>query len=466
MSDTMTQSMPQAENKMGVQPIGKLLLSMSLPMMISMLVLALYNVVDSVFVSRISEDALTAVSMAFPMQNLLIGVASGIGVGTNALLSRFLGQKQPEKANHVAMQGIFLSICAYLLFLVLGLTIAHSFFEWQGASEAIANYGGEYLSIVMCVSIGSYMQMIFERLLQATGRTIFSMVTQLTGAVINMIFDPILIFGMFGFPEMGISGAAIATVFGQCVACALAVILNLKCNKEIKLRLKNIVPSGHMIKSILVIGVPSIIMVAIGSVMTFSVDLILSCYFTSTAVAVFGVYFKLQSFCFMPVFGLNNGMVPIVAYNFGARKPDRITRTIKLAIITAMCIMIFGMIMIQIFPDAMLGLFNASEDMLTIGIPALRTMTISYIFAGFCIIAGSSFQALGNGLYSTITSFTRQLIFLVPLAFLFAQTGVLEYVWYAWPLAELASLALSAVFLRKIIKKVINPLREPAKGNE
>ncbi len=446
------------ENKMGTMPEGRLLFSMALPMIISMLVLALYNIVDSIFVAKLSEDALTAVSMAFPMQNLLIGMGTGIGVGTNALLSRFLGQKRPDLANKVALNGIFLTFCAYLLFLVLGLTISRPFFVWQGANDVIADYGQQYLSIILCVSIGCYMQTIFERLLQATGRTILSMTTQLTGAIINIILDPIMIFGLLGCPAMGIRGAAIATVIGQCVACLFAITLNLKFNKELDFHFAGFRPMGRMIKDILLIGVPSIIMVAIGSVMTFLINLILSIYFTSTAVAVFGVYYKLQSFTFMPVFGLNNGMVPIIGYNFGARRPDRIMKTLKLAIASAVCIMIFGMLLIQIFPTNMLGLFSASQDMLSIGVPALRIMTTSYIFAGFCIICGSAFQALGNGLYSTIVSFTRQLIFLVPLAFIFAQTANLERVWLAWPIAEVASLVVTSLFLHRILRKVIRPL--------
>ncbi len=455
---TKSTSIQQKENKMGTRPIGPLLYSMAVPMMISMLVLALYNIVDSIFVSQISEDALTAVSMAFPMQNLLIGVSSGIGVGTNALVSRFLGEKRPEMANKIAGNGIFLTFCGYLVFLVMGLTIARRFFLWQGASDTIADYGFQYLSVIMCVSVGCYMQIIFEKILQATGRTMLTMITQLTGAIINIILDPILIFGFFGFPKMGITGAAVATVTGQCVACVLAIVFNKKYNKELSLTFKGFRPSGFFIRQILEIGVPTMIMVAIGSVMTFLVDLILSTFFSSTAVAVFGVYFKLQSFVMMPVFGLNNGMVPIVGYNYGARKPDRIIKTIKLAVAGAVAIMVAGMIMLQIFPGQMLGFFDASDHMLSIGIPALRTMSLSYIFAGYCIICVSVFQALGRGLYSAVISFTRQLIILVPLVFIFAKTGVMERVWFAWPIAEVVTVIMSTLFLRKVIKTVIKPL--------
>lgn len=454
-----------AENKMGTMPVNKLLITMALPMMISMLVQALYNIVDSIFVSRLSEDALTAVSLAFPMQNLMIGLGSGLGVGTNALLSRALGEKKPEKANQMAMHGIFLAFCSYIIFLVLGLTVARQFFVLQDASDVITDYGYDYLSIVMCASIGLYFQMIFERLLQATGKTLYTMFTQGLGAIINIIMDPILIFGLLGAPKLGIAGAAIATVLGQIVAATLALIFNIKVNTEINIKMTKFRPSMRAIGKILYIGIPSVIMVAIGSIMTFSVNKILA-VFTSTAVAVFGAYFKLQSFFFMPVFGLNNGMVPIVAYNYGAHRPDRVTGTLKCAFIYAVSIMVLAFVVLHIVPAQLLGLFNASEKMMEIGIPALKTISISFIFAGFCVIAGSFFQALGNGIYSTLVSFTRQLIFLVPLAFLFSKTGNIDIVWWAWPIAELASLVVSMYFLRRINNKIIRPMKEEGKDEQ
>ena len=440
-------------------PVNKLLISMALPMMISMLVQALYNVVDSIFVSRICEDALTAVSMAFPMQNLLIGLASGIGVGTNALLSRSLGEKKQDMANKVAMQGVFLAIVSYFLFLVLGLTIARTFFVLQDASDVIADYGHDYLSVIMICSFGVFMQVIFERLLQGTGRTLYTMYTQGLGAIINIILDPIMIFGLLGCPKMGIAGAAIATVIGQTVAGILALIFNIKKNDDIQLSLKRIVPNGRILANILKIGIPSVIMVAIGSVMTFSVNKILV-VFTSTAVAVFGIYFKLQSFCFMPVFGLNNAMVPIVAFNYGARQPERMIKTRKLAIVYAECLMIAAMLVAMLIPDKLLLLFDASENMLSIGMPALRIMTIAFIFAGFCIITSSFFQALEFSVYSMMISFTRQIVFLVPLAYIFSKTGSLNMVWLAWPLAELASVALCLFYMRRVNRTVIAPLYE------
>lgn len=443
------------ENKMGVMPVNKLLINMALPMMISMLVQALYNVVDSIFVSRIHEDALTAVSMAFPMQNLMIGVASGIGVGTNALLSKSLGQRKPEEANKMAMQGVFLIGCSYILFLILGIFVTRPFFVIQGASEDIANFGYDYLSIILIMSFGCFLQIIFERLLQATGRTFYSMITQGTGAVVNIILDPILIFGMFGMPKLGIKGAAIATVIGQLIAGIMAIIFNIKVNKEIQLKLSNLMPSAKRIGNILLIGVPSVLMIAIGSVMTFCMNKILV-VFTSTAVAVFGVYFKLQSFAFMPIFGLNGGMVPIIAYNYGAKKNDRVMKTIKLGIVYAEAILIAFMVFVQFFPTPMLSLFNASDDMISMGIPALRIISISFIFAGFCIICSSAFQALGSSVYSMIVSFVRQIVFLVPIAYLFSLTKNVDLVWLAWPLAEIASVALSAFFFIRVKKKKLS----------
>ncbi len=454
-----SQKNPGSENKMGTMPVNRLLITMALPMMISMLVQALYNVVDSIFVSRISEDALTAVSMAFPMQNLLIGLASGIAVGMNALLSKNLGEKRFKAANSMAMHGVFLAVCSYLLFLLLGLTISRVFFVMQGASDVITDYGHDYLSIILCLSLGCYIEIIYERLLQSTGKTIYTMFTQGLGAIINIIMDPILIFGIGIFPEMGIRGAAAATVLGQIVAAILAVILNARFNTEIHLNFRAFRPDWKSIGSILYIGIPSVIMVAIGSVMTFSVNKILV-VFSSTAVAVFGVYFKLQSFAFMPVFGMNNGMVPIVAYNYGAKKPDRIMKTVGLAMIYATCIMVLAFAVAQTMPGTLLALFNASEEMLAIGIPALRTISLSFLFAGVSVICGSFFQALGNGIYSMITSLMRQLVCLVPLAWLFAQTGDVAMVWYAWPIAEVISLLCGLFFFSRVNRNIIKPMRE------
>lgn len=449
--------MNQRENKMGVMPVNKLLVTMALPMIISMLVQAMYNIVDSIFVSRICEDALTAVSLAFPMQNLMIAVSSGTGVGMNALLSRSLGAKEYENANEAARQGLFLAGCSYLAFLLFGIFGVRMFMRSQTDIEAIVDYGTTYLTIVCLVSFGLFFQMTMERILQGTGRTLYSMISQTTGAVINIILDPILIFGLFGLPKLGIAGAAIATVFGQVVAGLLATWLNLHKNPDITLRLKGFRPRAQVIKRIYSVGLPSILMMSISSVMTYGMNRILIA-FTSTATAVFGVYFKLQSFIFMPIFGMNNGMVPIVAYNYGARKPHRITKTIKLAMLYAECIMLAGFAVFQLKPDLLLRMFNASDEMIGIGVVALRAISLSFLLAGICIIGSSSLQALGHGVFSMLISFGRQLIVLLPAAYLLAQTGNLDLVWYSFPIAEIASLALTTTFLLRVYRRSIRPM--------
>ena len=450
----MEENLKSEENKMGVMPVNRLLIEMSLPMMISMLVQALYNVVDSIFVSRINENALTAVSLAFPIQSLMIAVGAGTGVGVNALLSKSLGEKNTERANKVAENGVFLAALSYLLFLIIGLTVVKPFYSGQTTDQEILTYGYEYLTVVCCVSFGMYAQFIFERLLQSTGKTVYTMITQGTGAIINIILDPILIFGYFGLPEMGVTGAAVATVAGQIVAAVLAFIINQKKNHEIHLDFRAFKPDGKIIGTIYAVGIPSIIMQAIGSVMTYGMNRILM-VFSSTAAAVFGVYFKLQSFIFMPVFGLNNGMVPIIAYNYGAGKKDRLTSTMKLSIVYAVAIMVVGIAVFQIFPEQLFMLFDASETMLAIGIPALRTISLSFAFAGFCIVTGSVFQALGNGVYSMIVSIARQLIVLLPVAYFLSRTGNINTVWWAFPIAEVVSLLLTIFFLLRINRNII-----------
>ena len=449
--------MNQRENKMGVMPVNKLLVTMALPMIVSMLVQAMYNIVDSIFVSRICEDALTAVSLAFPMQNLMIAVSSGTGVGMNALLSRSLGAKEFDNANEAARQGLFLAGCSYLAFLLFGIFGVRMFMRSQTDIEAIVDYGTTYLTIICLVSFGLFFQMTMERILQGTGRTMYSMISQTTGAVINIILDPILIFGLFGLPKLGIAGAAIATVFGQVVAGLLATWLNLHKNPDITLRLKGFRPRLQVIKRIYSVGLPSILMMSISSIMTYGMNRILIA-FTSTATAVFGVYFKLQSFIFMPIFGMNNGMVPIVAYNYGARKPHRITKTIKLAMLYAECIMLAGFAVFQLKPDLLLRMFNASDEMIGIGVVALRAISLSFLLAGICIIGSSSLQALGHGVFSMLISFGRQLIVLLPAAYLLAQTGNLDLVWYSFPIAEIASLALTTTFLLRVYRRSIRPM--------
>ncbi len=442
---------------MGTMPENKLLISMAVPMMLSMLVQALYNVVDSIFVAKISEDALTAVSLAFPVQNLLIALGSGTGVGINALLSKSLGEKNQKLANKVAHNGILLMLFSAVACALFGIFGSRWFFGTQTDDLVLIEYGTQYLTIVMACSFGIFGQFITERLLQATGRTTLSMHTQLLGAVTNLILDPILIFGWFGLPAMGITGAAVATVLGQIISAIFGLWLNIKKNPEIQLSVKELVPDGAVIKKIYSVGIPSIIMGSIGSVMTYGMNRILM-GFSSTATAVFGVYFKLQSFIFMPVFGLNNGMVPIIAYNYGAKNKARMLRTMKLAITYAVSIMFVGFLVMQIFPAQLFGLFEASADMLAIGVPALRFISISFLFAGFCIIAGSTFQALGNGMLSMIVSIARQLVVLLPVAYLLSLTGNLNLIWLSFPIAELMSVALSAIFLYRMYQKVIKPL--------
>lgn len=449
---------PANENKMGVMPVNRLLLNMAVPMIISMLVQALYNVVDSVFVAKLSEDALNAVSLAFPVQNLMISVAVGTGVGINALLSRSLGQKDQKLADQTALNGLFLALLSCLVFTVLGLTCSRLFYTVQTDISGIVDHGTQYLTICCGMSAGLFAAVTFDRLLQATGRTILTMVTQAVGALTNIILDPILIFGLFGFPRMEVAGAALATVIGQIAGGCLSLVFNLTRNPDIHLSLKGFRPSRRVIGGIYSVGLPSIAMQSIGSVMVFGMNQILIA-FTATATAVFGVYFKLQSFIFMPVFGLNNGVVPIVAYNYGARKPDRIVKTIKLSVMYAMGIMFLGFLAFQLAPDLFLSMFLAegetSGDLLSIGVPALRTISISFLFAGFCIVCSSVFQALGHGVLSLAVSVVRQLVVLLPAAFLLSKIHGLDTVWWAFPIAEVFSVTLCTIFLRWVYRREI-----------
>ena len=462
----MSERQPPAENKMGVMPVNKLLLSMSIPMMVSMLVQALYNVVDSYFVAQISEDALNAVSLAFPVQNLMISVAVGTGVGINALLSKSLGEKRQRRANATAMNGLFLALLSCMVFMVIGLTCSRFFFQVQTDRQSIIDYGVDYMTIVCGLSVGVFVQISFERVLQATGRTLYTMFTQAVGAIINIILDPILIFGLFGLPRMEVAGAALATVIGQILAACLAIFFNLTRNHDIQFRFREFRPDLRIIGRIYSVGVPSIIMSSIGSIMVFGMNKILIA-FTTTATAVFGVYFKLQSFIFMPVFGLNNGMVPIVAFNYGARHPDRIIKTIKLSVIYAVSIMLVGLLIFQVAPHILLGLFQSEDstgNMIDIGVPALQTISLSFLFAGYAIVCSSVFQALGHGVLSLTVSVVRQLVVLLPVGFLLSLTGNLGMVWWAFPIAELFSLALCTLFLVRVYRKEIKPLSLPTKG--
>ena len=447
------------ENKMGTMPVNRLLISMAVPMMISMLVQALYNVVDSIFVSRIDEFALTAVGLAFPMQNTLIAFAVGFGVGINALISRALGEKKPDVANRIASTGFLLEGLSYLIFLIIGLFFAEPFARAQidaatpaEDAEIIVRYTVDYLRIVLICSFGVFCEITFERLLQSTGKTAWSMVTQMIGAVFNIIFDPILIFGLLGFPRMGIAGAAAATVAGQILAAGCAFFINKHKNREIQLSFTRYKPSLRAAKEISRISIPSIVMSSVSSAMTFFMNRILM-GFTSTAAAFFGVYIKLQSFVFMPVFGLNNGMVPIIGYNYGARQPERIHKTIRLAMLYATAIMLIGFAVFQLLPDFLLGFFDASEDMLRIGGPGLRIISVSFLLAGVSVICSSACQAFGFGMYSLYISIARQLVVLIPVAWLMSMTGVLDNIWWSWPIAELISLGGGLLMLRHVLRK-------------
>ena len=449
------------ENKMGTMSEGRLLLNMSLPMMLSMIVQAMYNVVDSIFVSRISENALTAVSLAFPLQTMLIAVGAGTGVGVNSLLSKSLGEKDYDKANKAAMNGIFLYMISYVVSAIVGILAVRPFYASQikDAPIEIMDMGVQYLTIVMVLSFGLYAQFIFERLLQATGRTLFTMVSQMVGAIINIILDPILIFGYFGLPRMGVAGAAVATVTGQIIAGFIGMIYNIKKNDDITLSFKGFRPDGHIIGTIYKVGLPSIVMQSIGSVMTYGMNLILV-GLSSTAAAVFGVYFKLQSFFFMPVFGLNNGLIPIVAYNYGARKKHRMIRTFKWGLLIAFCFLMVGFIVFETMPGTLLMLFDASENMLAIGVPALRIIAVHFLIAWFCIVATAVFQAVGNGMYSLYVSVARQLVVLLPAAYILAKIGGLDLIWWSFPIAELMSCVISSICLFLTYKKVIKSLPE------
>lgn len=452
------------ENKMGVMPINKLLLTMSLPMVASMLIQALYNIVDSMFVGRYDINALTAVSLAFPYQNLMIAVATGTGVGMNAILSKSLGEKNFKKANIVAGNGFLLALISAVVFAILGFSVSEIFFRLQNSNEVIVEYGRQYLTVCSGLSFGLFGQIIFERMLQSTGKTMFSMFSQGIGAIINIILDPIMIFGYFGFPSLGVTGAALATAIAQIASMFIAFYFNRRYNEYINLKREYMKIRADIVKKIYEIGLPSILMVAVGSVMTFLLNKILGGFDNistpygigagTLATTVFGVYFKLQSFVFMPVFGLNNGMVPIIAYNYGAKNRDRIKKTIKLSIIYAVSIMLVGFLIFQLFPDKLISLFNDNESLLNIGDTALRRISISFIFAGFCIVSSSVFQAMGKGIYSLLVSFSRQILFLLPLAFIFSLTENLDLVWCAFPLAEIIAVVLCCFFLKRLFRKI------------
>ena len=445
---------------MGTEPVKKLLLTMSLPMMISMLVQALYNIVDSIFVARLSENALTAVTLAFPLQSLMIALASGTGVGINAMLSKSLGEKRFDNSDKAANNGLFLTAMNFALFFIISLTAAGAFISTQTSDAEIIDLGHTYLSIVTGISFGLFFEVTGERLLQSTGRAFYSMITQMTGAITNIIMDPILIFGLFGFPALGVAGAAYATVLGQILAACLAMFFNVKKNTDIHFSLKSVFhPELWVIKRIYFVAVPSILMMAIGSLMTYMMNLILS-VFETTATAVFGVYFKLQSFFFMPIFGLNNGLIPVIAYNYGAKKKERIDEGLKTAVVAAFSVMLIGTIVFELFAANLLGLFAASDRMLEIGVPALRIICLGFPLAGIAIALSSVFQAFSLSYYSLIISVGRQLVVLIPVAWLFSKTGNINLVWTAFPIAEAVSFVLSIIFFRIVYARCVTPMRD------
>lgn len=457
----MTKTKDLTENKMGVMPERKLLVNMALPLIASMLVQALYNIVDSIYVARISESAVTALSLAFPIQNLQIGFATGIAVGVNALLSRALGEGKRERGDRIAGNGIFLCFIMIAVFMLFGFVGSRPFFEMQSDVAETVKGGTEYIAICCIFIAGIFFEVLFERMLQASGRTVYTLFTQGTGAVLNIILDPVFIFGVpaLGIPAMGVAGAAIATVIGQWVAAIMALIFNIKCNPDVDLKLSCILPKWEIIRDILSIGVPSAIMMAISSIMNFGINSILQ-GFSETATGVFGIYYKLQSFFFMPVFGLNNASISIVAYNYGYRKPKRIIRTLKLSCIIAFGVMLLGLIAFQLIPEFLLGLFDPTEEFLRVGVVALRTISYCFPIAAFCIALSSAFQALGKGMYSTIVSVSRQLLALLPVAYLLSLTGEVTMVWWAFPIAELISLAATVVLFVRIYRKKIKPLHD------
>lgn len=461
----LTSKSPLQENKMGVMPIPKLLYSMALPMILSMLVQALYNVIDSVYVSQVSESAVTALALAFPIQNLQIGFATGVAVGVNALLSKSLGQGNQEQANHAAGNGIVLMLISVAVFMLFGFFGAAPYFAMQSDVAETVQGGTAYTSICCIFCLGIFTEVLCERLLQASGRTVYTLYTQGTGAIINILLDPVFIFGRFGIPAMGVAGAAVATVIGQSVAALMAICFNIKRNDDVQFSLEYLKPAGQIIRPILTVGIPSVVMMAIGSVMTFGMNQILLSFSGTgeTAAGVFGIYFKLQSFFFMPIFGLNNAAISIVAFNYGARKPHRITSTLKLSALTALGITTLGLLAFELIPGVLLNIFHPSADFLSMGCSALRIIGLCLPVASICIALGASFQALGNGIYSTIVSLCRQLLVLLPAAYLLSLTGQVNNVWWSFPIAEIASLTFTLIFFTKIYRDKLKPLFDAPK---
>lgn len=441
------------ENKMGVMPVGKLLLTMSAPLVASMLFQAFYNIVDSMFVARLGQDAMNSVSLAFPVQNMEIAFSAGTGVGINAFLSRSLGAKDYDRVNRITNTGIFLYIVTALVFAAIGLLGAEAYYRFQTENEAIIRYGTAYVRIITGMSFALFAQMCSERLLQATGRTNLAMIPQITGAIINMVLDPILIFGLLGFPRMEVAGAAAATIIGQSIAAVIGFILNVRWNPEIRIAGKLIRFDRKISAGIYKVGVPSIIVQLGGSIMNFFLNKILI-GFSEAATAALGAYYKIQSFIFMPVIGMNNALVPILSYNLGASRRDRVRQSARVAVLSAMGIMLIGTLLFELIPQTLLGLFTPSEELLRVGTTAFHIIAIHFVAAAFSIVSGSINQALGKPFYSLITALGRSLFFLLPSAYLLSLTGVLDNVWYSFLIGEVASIVLCVFFLRKAYKDV------------
>jgi len=466
------------ENKMRTMPVGKLLFTMALPLAISMLVQAFYNIIDTYFVSLVSTDATGALSMAFPIQNLQIGCATGVAVGVNSLLSKSLGEGNRERANRAAGNGIVLMAVFIAVFMLFGFFATEGYYSMFQINATTREYGISYTSICSIFTLGIFVEIMGERLLQASGRTVYTLFTQGIGAVLNIILDPLFILGSaglqerfgitlpFAFPAFGVAGAAIATVIGQWVAATMAVIFNLTRNPDVKLGLRYLRPDKEIMGKILTVGVPSIVMMAIGSIMNFGMNkvfLSFSHVHGQTPANVFGIYFKLQSLFLMPLFGINNASVSIVAYNYGARQPGRITKNMKCALASALTIMLVGFAVFQVIPDKLMGIFGSSGDaqsveLVRMGVNAMRIVSIHFPIAAVGIALGASFQGLGNGIYSTITSLCRQLVALLPAAYLLSLTGNVDNVWWAFPIAEVVSMIFTLIFYSRIYKQKIKPM--------
>ena len=444
------------QNKMGIMPVFPLILSMSVPAILSMMVQALYNIVDSYFVSQINENALTAVSLVFPIQALRISVAVGTGVGINSLISRRLGENRKEEANQAATHGLLLGVVNSLLFFVIGILFSGPFLNVFNPAPEVAAMGSVYMKIICIYSFGACIEISIEKILQATGNMLFPMAFQLIGAIANMLLDPVLIFGMFGFPAMGVKGAAIATVAAQILSMVVALLVLFFKEHEVRIEFRSFHVNWHIVQNIYAVGLPSIVMQSVGSVMVVGMNAILIS-FTETAVAVFGVYFKLQSFVFMPVFGLNQGLMPVMGYNYGARHKSRLLSAVKIGCIIAVGMMGVGMAGFWLFTDKLLMIFNASAQMLQIGIPALRTISLCFLPAAFGIVFSTTFQAVGDGVKSLMISLLRQLVILLPSAYLLSKIS-LRAVWFAFPIAEIFSLTASILFYRLIKKNTINAM--------